>query len=78
ESAENPFRARRTRDYFPEGENQASLLPVFNRQGLRRLAAGFLTPLSTLSPFKVYETNDERVVEVASITVSRRANQTEE
>jgi hypothetical protein len=70
---------RDTRDYFAEEENSAGLLNgSANRRGLRRLASGILTPLSILSPIKVSENNEERVVEFASITISRRPIQTEE
>ena len=70
---------RDTRDYFAEEENSAGLLdePSRNR-GLRRIASGILTPLSVLSPIKVSETNEERVVEFASITISRRPARIEE
>ncbi|MCD8185813.1 MAG: hypothetical protein LUD68_04950 [Rikenellaceae bacterium] len=69
-----------TGDLFLESdpENRLGLLNLFNRKGLRRLTAGILTPLGSLSPVSIYETNEERVVEVATITVSRRPVHTEE
>ena len=73
-----PLLARDTRDYFSEENDQAGFLNVVNRRGMRRIASGILTPLSSLSPIKVYETNEERVVEFASITISRKSNKSEE
>lgn len=49
-------------------------LNLLSRHGVRRLAAGIIAPLSEISPVSVYENNHERVVEIASIPVSRRSN----
>ena len=66
---------RETRDYFADAEDPVGLRNMLNRKGIKRLAAGILTPISGLSPIKVYENNEERTVEFASITISRRPNQ---
>ena len=78
EPAQEVLMARETRDYFAEEGNQAGFLNVLNRKGFKRIAAGILTPLSELSPIKVYETNEERVVEFASIPISRKSNRAED
>lgn len=64
-----------TRDYFAEEKDKAGFLNVFNKKGIRRLATGILTPLSELNPIKVYDSNEERVIEFASIPVSRKNKQ---
>lgn len=66
------------RNYFAENNEQIGFLNVLNRKGLRRVMAGILTPLSELNPIRVYENNDEKVVEFASIPISRRNTQQEQ
>lgn len=67
-----------TRDYFQDESNKAGFLNVFSKKGMKRLAVGILSPISELSPIKVYESHEERVVEFASIPVSRKNKQLEE
>lgn len=59
-----------------EEEDQGGLRNLFRKKGLKRVAAGIITPLSTISPISVYNDNNERVVEFASIPISRKSNKT--
>lgn len=55
-------------------EDSGGLRELFKKNGLKRLAATLITPLSEISPVNVYNDKDERVVEFASIPVSRKSN----
>jgi hypothetical protein len=51
--------------------NRAGFLNLLTRKGLRKFASDILTPLSAISPITVSENNGHRVVELASIPISR-------
>lgn len=78
EQSNEPVPVMETRDYFAEDKSQGGFLNVLTRKGFRKLASDILTPLSGISPIKVYENNEERVVEFASIPVSRKSKQENE
>jgi hypothetical protein len=53
-------------------------LNLLSVRGMKQLISGIIAPLSEISPISIHENNHERVVEIASIPVSRRPNQTAE
>ncbi|MDR0953773.1 MAG: hypothetical protein LBM20_00110 [Rikenellaceae bacterium] len=57
--------------------NQMGFLNLLTRRGLRKFASDILTPLSAISPITVRENNGHRVVELASIPISRLLNRSD-
>jgi hypothetical protein len=55
--------------------NDRGFLNLLSARGMRQLLSGIVTPLSEISPVSIHQNNRERVVEIASIPVSRKPNQ---
>lgn len=62
---------------IPDGllavENERlGFLNLLNRDRMKRLTVGIITPILTLNPVRVHRNDEEKIVELATITISRR------